>query len=147
MKVLDLQCAYQHIFEAWFGSEADFQDQRMRGMVACPVCGNAAVNKMLCAPRLNLSSDKAHVPDLSDNEAELRNDRSAQALWVELGRRIVAGTVDVGDEFAEEARRMHYGETQPRGIRGHASTAEAQALVEEGIAVMQLPAFLKEPLH
>ncbi|WP_332815647.1 DUF1178 family protein [Ramlibacter sp.] len=136
MKVLNLQCSHQHAFEGWFGSEDDFRGQLERGLVECPMCGDTAITKMLSAPRLNLGAppepsarrDVATVPD-----ADL------QKAWLKMVRHVMANTEDVGERFAEEARRIHYGETEERGIRGQASREETQALLEEGIGVLPLP--------
>jgi len=145
MKVLNLQCSQQHSFEGWFGSEAEFQDQLARGLVECPLCGDASVTKMLSAPRLNLGSGKE--PQRQDVVAA--PDATVQAAWMKMVRHVMANTEDVGARFPEEARRMHYGETEERGIRGQASPEETQALVEEGIGVLPLPIpkALKEPLQ
>jgi hypothetical protein len=150
MKVLDLQCAHGHAFEGWFGSEDDFLSQSERAMVQCPLCGDAAVHKKPSAPRLNLSTSRQ---DKGTDEVEVRSqaapDPSITAAWLELSRRIVANTQDVGERFAEEARRMHYGEAEERSIRGKTTVDEARALVEEGIEIlpMLLPRSLKEPLQ
>jgi hypothetical protein len=135
VKVLDLQCSQQHSFEGWFGSEHDFQDQLARGLVECPFCGDAAVTKMLSAPRLNLGS--AREPQRQDVVAA--PDVTMQAAWMKMVRHVMANTEDVGPRFPEEARRIHYGEAEERGIRGQASAQETQALVEEGIGVLPLP--------
>lgn len=151
MKVLNLQCARQHIFEGWFSSEADFQDQLGRRLVECPVCGNASIAKMLSAPRLNLGGVRQEIQPLQEIESSAGSDsdQSLQTIWTWLARRVVANTVDVGDQFAEEARKIHYGERAERGIRGNASRAETESLIEEGIAIMplELPEFLKGQLQ
>lgn len=139
MKVLDLQCAHQHVFEGWFASEDDFLGQRERGLVECPACGNASITKRLSAPRLNLGSARAEVTPAPDLVATVGADQTLQAAWMAVARRIIATTDDVGNKFAEEARKIHYGESPERGIRGQASRAETEALIEEGIAVMPLP--------
>lgn len=149
MKVLDLQCAQTHVFEGWFASEDDFTSQLARGLVACPMCGDIAIHKKLSAPRLNLGSPQA--PENGKHEvATVQPDEAAmQAAWLGMAKRIVANTEDVGERFAEEARRIHYGESQQRGIRGQASKAETESLMEEGISVMQLalPEVLKGRLQ
>jgi len=149
MKVLDLQCAHAHVFEGWFGSEDDFAGQLARGLIACPMCGDVAISKKLSAPRLNLGN--THEPQSGKQEVvTLDHDDSAmQAAWLGMAKRIVANTEDVGERFAEEARRIHYGETEQRGIRGKATKAESESLMEEGIAVMQLalPEVLKGRLQ
>jgi hypothetical protein len=140
MKVLDLQCAHRHVFEGWFASEDDFLSQCERGLVQCPVCGDASITKKLSAPRLNLGSTRAEVPDTPQDVASVAGvEQTLQAAWMAVARRIIATTDDVGESFAEEARKIHYGEIRERGIRGKASRAETDALIEEGIAVMPLP--------
>lgn len=159
MKVLDLQCGVQHTFEGWFGSEAEFQDQLARGLVECPLCGDAQITKLLSAPRLNLGSGKQPQPDPPQQDQQGQPaqrqelvsapDATVQAAWMKMVRHVMANTEDVGSRFPEEARRMHYGETEERGIRGQASQQETQALVEEGIGVLPLPIpkVLKETLQ
>ncbi len=149
MKVLDLQCSQQHSFEGWFGSEADFQDQLGRGLVECPLCGDVAVSKMLSAPRLNLGAAKEPAQPQAQHEVVAAPDKTMQAAWMKMVRHVMANTEDVGARFPEEARRMHYGETGERGIRGQATPDETQALLEEGIGVLPLPIpkALKEPMQ
>lgn len=149
MKVLDLQCRQRHVFEGWFASEDDFLDQRSRGLVECPVCGDAIITKRLSAPRLNLVGGRDEAPALQNIVPVVPQEESLQAAWLEVARRIVATTDDVGERFAEEARKIHYGEVKARGIRGQASRAETDSLLEEGIAVLPvlLPALLKGPLQ
>ena len=146
MKVLNLQCSQQHGFEGWFGSEDEFQDQLARGLVECPLCGDAVVIKLLSAPRLNLGSGK---DSSASQQVVSAPDQTMQAAWMKMVRHVMANTEDVGPRFPEEARRMHYGETEERGIRGQASVRETQELVEEGIGVLPLPIpkALKEPLQ
>jgi hypothetical protein len=158
MKVLNLQCSQHHIFEGWFGSEADFRSQCSRALVQCPVCGDPSVTKMLSAPRLNLSgatapqqppSTQSTVSPASD-ALEVAPSRSVlTAAWAEMSLRLAANTKDVGDQFAEQARRMHYGETESQAIRGQTSLAQARELVEEGIDVLPLllPEAMKGPLQ
>ena len=162
MKVLDLQCAHSHVFEGWFGSEADFQDQLSRGLVQCPLCSNAVVTKRMSAPRLNFGKSSAgkgqDIVDVSaKGESAASTDvatvpsaeQAMAAAWMAMTRKILANTQDVGDKFAEEARKIHYGETDERSIRGKATPNETQELIEEGIAVMPfyLPDALKGPLQ
>ena len=146
MKVLDLQCIHGHSFEGWFGNEEAFQDQLLRGLVECPLCGDTGVTKLLSAPRLNLGAAQTQVPK---QEVMTAPDAALQAAWMKMVRHVMANTEDVGERFAEEARRIHYGETEERGIRGQASRDETEALLDEGIGVMPLPIpkGLKEPLQ
>jgi len=161
MKVLDLQCAQGHGFEGWFGSEDDFQSQQARALVQCPLCGDATISKKLSAPRLSLS--RASAPEARERyESSDQSAQSEQALavagpqdadmakrWMEIGRHLMANTTDVGQRFAEEARKIHYGEAPERGIRGQTSAREARELIEEGIGVLPfaLPEALKGPLQ
>jgi len=160
MKVLDLHCEHQHVFEGWFASEDDFQSQLARGLLTCPLCGSQSLSKKLSAPRLNLGAAApaaspeapapAAVPAMPDamDLAQL-NPQQLQAAWMKAVKEVMAQTEDVGERFAEEARKIHYGETEARGIRGQASREQAQALEEEGIQVVALPipVALKGPLQ
>jgi hypothetical protein len=123
-----LRCAEDHEFEGWFRDGASFETQSEAGEIACPHCGSAKIEKAPMAPRLARS---AKAPDVSP--AEMR-----QALTA-LRRHVEASCDYVGPRFAEEARRMHYGETKPKGIYGESSPDEAKALAEEGIAVARIP--------
>ncbi|MGF6347768.1 DUF1178 family protein [Variovorax sp. W2I14] len=150
MKVLDLRCTHGHGFEGWFASNEAFETQLAGGLVECPVCGDTAIVKLLSAPRLNLGNAKAPAAEAapaapSQAPAQL----SPEARWMRAVREVIAKTEDVGDRFAEEARKMHYGETEERGIRGQATPEQTEALLDEGIAVMPLPmpAALKETLQ
>jgi hypothetical protein len=177
MKVLDLKCAHQHVFEGWFASEDDFQSQLARGLVACPMCADVSISKQLSAPRLNLGaappkalpspaspsvaaaggqgapSSTEIVPapaapaDVSPQDRQALQDM--QGDWLKMVRQVMANTEDVGSHFAEVARQMHYGEADERSIRGQTSREEAVALLEEGISVLPLPmpAALKETLQ
>ena len=164
MKVLNLRCAQGHGFEGWFASEDDFQGQRQRGLLDCPLCGDRAVDKLPSAPRLNLSGARAPAGPAAASKAA-QAARSAydavaggspaaapepaavasavpaelQALWLHTVRQVMERTEDVGERFPEEVRRMHYGETETRGIRGQASAEERAELADEGIEVLPLP--------
>lgn len=152
MKVLDLQCPTSHVFEGWFASEDDFQGQLQRGLVECPVCGDTHITKKLSAPRLNLgASEPVASPAADSGKRDVTNTPNAalQAAWMQAVRHVMANTEDVGEHFAEEARKIHYGETEERGIRGQASREETMELLEEGIGVLPLPVpkGLKGPLQ
>ena len=140
MKVLDLQCEQHHRFEGWFASEQDFAGQLERGLVACPVCNGTSITKLLSAPRLSLGHRReAPASSKQDVVVPASPELAMQAAWLAMAKRVVANTDDVGDGFAEEARKMHYGEAEQRGIRGKATREETEALMEEGIEVMPLP--------
>jgi hypothetical protein len=149
MKVLDLQCSHGHTFEGWFASEDDYLSQCERGMVQCPLCGDASVQKKLSAPRLNLSTQRQERPADMEVVRDVQPNQALMTAWLELTRKLVANTQDVGDQFAEEARKMHYGEKEERAIRGRTSLDEARALLDEGIDVlpMLLPPSAKETLQ
>ena len=159
MKVLNLRCAHDHRFEGWFASTADYESQCERGMVACPLCDDKSISRLPSAPRLNVSKQRhadvrearepAPTRESSDigkpctPAAEVAQVRM-QAQWLRAVRQVLNNTEDVGDRFPEEARRIHYGEAQERGIRGRASREDAEALRDEGIEVTALP--VPEPL-
>jgi len=157
MKVLDLQCSAQHRFEGWFASEEDFLSQCDRALVQCPLCGDAQVHKTPSAPRLNLISSRHErraaapesSPALATSGPAAAPAQAAMAAWLELSRRLLENTQDVGEQFAQEARKMHYGETEERAIRGQTTLDDARALVEEGIELMPLlvPESLKGTLQ
>ena len=145
MKVLDLQCGNGHTFEGWFASIDAYTDQCARALVECPACGDARITKKLSAPRLNLGAvrkEEATKPQPVAGPAIAP--QNATAAWMEMARQVIANTDDVGNQFAQEARRIHYGEADARGIRGTSSPDEALELLEEGIAV--LPLLLPEAL-
>ena len=150
MKVLNLRCAHEHVFEGWFASDEDFQSQGERGLVACPLCDDKTIHRLPSAPRLNVSKQRDVVPaGESAVAASPSGPQAHQAKWLRAVRHMIASTEDVGERFPEEARRIHYGEAQERAIRGRASSADADALREEGIEVMSVavPEPLKGPLQ
>jgi hypothetical protein len=149
VKVLDLQCDFGHRFEGWFSSEQDFISQKESGALTCPLCGETRISKRLSAPRLNLGAPQPEVQPNSQQPRVNDCDASVQNAWVEMGRRLIANTDDVGSQFAEEARRIHYGEAPKRGIRGQATLDETHSLIDEGVPVLPLsiPDSLKQPLH
>ena len=158
MKVLDLRCGAGHGFEGWFASEDDYGSQRERGLLDCPVCGNAEVMRLPSAPRLNLSGARAPeaaapapapAPSSTSLTETAVHGNAATARFVEAVAELLKNTQDVGPRFAEEARRIHYGESDARAIRGQATPQEREALADEGIEVFTLPGGLppKTPLQ
>ncbi len=165
MKVLDLRCAQGHGFEGWFGSEADYQSQQERGLLTCPLCADTSISRLPSAPRLNLSGAREPSAQVSATApvSEARSTSAAtplvtqpatvtpsdalpptvvgelQRAWLAAVRHVVQNTEDVGPRFAEEVRRIHYGETEHRAIRGQASAEEREALHDEGIETLVLP--------
>ncbi|NYT44662.1 DUF1178 family protein [Alcaligenaceae bacterium] len=156
LKVFDLQCQQGHVFEGWFGSEDSYESQHQRGLLTCPVCNSNQVSKMLSAPRLNVShlrqEDAPSRPSSSGKQAGATAvaapaSSQMQQLQAEVLRRIrsmLRSAENVGPRFADEARRMHEGETQERAIRGTATMEEQEALAQDGIAVMPVPDFLDD---
>ena len=142
MKVLNLRCAQEHRFEGWFASDEDFHSQVERGLLACPLCNDTAIVRLPSAPRLNVAKLREE-PAAPPTEEGGRT--RAQAKWLRAVREMIDGTEDVGERFPEEARRIHYGEAEQRGIRGRATPQDADALREEGIEVVSvaLPEALK----
>jgi hypothetical protein len=142
MKVLNLACAHEHRFEGWFASDEDYTSQCERGLVECPLCADTTITRLPSAPRLNVSKQREVVamPDALSQQ---------QSRWMRAVRHLMANTEDVGERFPEEARRIHYGEVEQRGIRGRASPEDTDALREEGIEVMALavPEALKGPVQ
>jgi hypothetical protein len=146
MKVLNLRCASGHVFEGWFASEDDFMGQNGRAQIECPLCADRVITRMPAAPRLNLSGarapEKASAPALAPAVAPSATptaDADMQTVWLSAVRKLMAQTEDVGTRFAEEARRIHYGESPHRGIRGHATPEQREALQEEGIETVAIP--------
>lgn len=128
MIVFDLKCRSGHVFEAWFGSTADYDAQQARGLVACPVCEDVAVSKAVMAPAVPAKGNRAPA----DTKAML-------AALARLQAEIEAKCEDVGERFAEEARAVHLGEAPARPILGLATPEQAAALAEDGIEVGRLP--------
>jgi hypothetical protein len=141
MKVLNLRCANGHGFEGWFGSDDDFMDQNGRGLVECPLCADKVVTRMPSAPRLNLSGAREEAPPAPQvpQVQQAPQPADVQAAFFKAVREMMQRTEDVGPRFAEEARRIHYGEAPERGIRGKASAEEREALRDEGIETFALP--------
>src|SRR5829696_5686781 len=135
MKVLNLRCEDDHRFEGWFASDDEVAAQLEGGRIACPLCGNTAIRRLPSAPRLNVTRHSATTTQAGDATLSM----TQQSQWLRAVRHVISSTEDVGDRFAEEARRIHYGEVEERGIRGRASREDADALREEGIEVMALP--------
>lgn len=137
MIIFDLKCGQDHVFEAWFGSSQDFEDQRARGLVACPICGDTAIGKAVMAPAVGAKGNQssgaamANIAD-ADRAAMLNALAEAQA-------KILENSEWVGRGFADRARAMHYGEESHASIHGEVAPAEAKALIDEGVKVAPLP--------
>ncbi|TVV73295.1 DUF1178 family protein [Sphingomonas solaris] len=154
MIVFDLACeGGGHVFEAWFGSTGDYDSQQARGLVSCPICGDAKVAKAVMAPRVSAKSNSltvspARSAERSVAKAETPPPEEMKALltaMAEVQRRALATSDYVGDSFAAEARAIHLGESDQRSIHGIATPAQARGLVEDGIEVAPLPFPVRPP--
>ena len=141
MKVLNLRCGHDHRFEGWFASDDDFVSQGERGLIACPICSDQTITRLPSAPRVNIlgRGDSARPAASVHAAVPAAQPEKQQAQWLRALREMIASTEDVGERFVEEARRIHYGEAEQRGIRGQASREDAESLRDEGIEVMSLP--------
>jgi hypothetical protein len=129
MILFSLRCAHGHEFEGWFRDGDGFEAQREAGEIVCPECGETSVEKAVMAPRLGRSRET--IPSISP--AQFR------AALFEMRRQIETRCDYVGNRFAEEARRIHYGEIDAHGIYGEASEEESRELTDEGISFGRIP--------
>jgi len=145
MKVFNLSCDNEHAFEGWFASAEDFDRQQESNLVECPVCGSHTVRKLLSAPRINRGVEAPQAKQ----EVTMPNDAAMQSLMLQMAQHIRANTEDVGEQFPEEARRIHYDEAPKRSIRGLASRDQAAELADEGIDILPVPFgnLLKNPVQ
>ena len=162
MKVYNLSCPLEHRFEGWFASEEDCLDQQGKGMLACPICDSTEITRMPSAPRIAKSSSMKGSPvsALSTDVVQASPEASGglsgevmaltgndhgqleaqvQAAFLKGMRELMGRSEDVGNAFAEEARKIHYKESPERSIRGQTTLDEAEALREEGIEVVAMP--------
>jgi hypothetical protein len=135
MILYTLRCENDHEFEAWFASSAAYDRAAKAGQNACPVCGSGEVGKAIMAPAVSGTRKRDTV---SLAAPDLRNQAMRDALK-EFRRKVTENADYVGDKFAEEARKIHFNESEPRGIYGEATAEEARDLVEEGISFQPLP--------
>jgi hypothetical protein len=154
-----LACDAGHAFESWFPSSAAYDEQAERGLVSCPVCGSSRIAKQLMRPSI-ARTDRAEAatalqsdtlpapmpstpvqPPVPNPPVALfsEQERALRQMLREVREQVVRNAEHVGDRFVDEARRMHYGETEHRSIYGEAKPEEARELVEEGVAIMPLP--------
>lgn len=149
MIVFDLKCRDQgHVFEAWFGSSEDYEAQRGRGLVECPLCGSQNVEKAVMAPRLAAKGNQAGRVPVAPPQAVSSEPEAVKAMLATLAsmqKKLLETSSYVGDRFAEEARAIHLGEADGRPIHGRATPAEAKSLAEDGIEIAALPFPIMEP--
>ncbi|MEQ8164726.1 MAG: DUF1178 family protein [Alphaproteobacteria bacterium] len=153
MIVYTLVCSEEHEFEIWFRDSAAYEDQKAAGDIACPVCGDTAVTKAIMAPNVSSSRKRESRMPMVATEAESlpqagggrpdgshhMGNRAAMEMLRAFHKHLKENCEDVGDRFPEEARKIHHGESEQRGIYGEATDEEAQELIEEGIAVGRIP--------
>lgn len=133
MIIFDLKCAPQgHVFEAWFGSSEDYEGQRARGLVSCPVCGSGEIDKAPMAPAVGAKGNQADGLPPAQMKALLGAMADAQ-------KKLLESSEHVGPRFADEARAIHLGEAEARAIHGQATPEQASELREEGVPVAPLP--------
>ena len=130
-----LVCETDHDFDAWFGSSEDFEKQTKRGLVTCPVCNSPKVQKSLMAPSVSTARKKEKMAVAQVSEVH----KAALTEMRKIRDHIVDNSENVGDKFPDEARKIHYGEADERGIYGEASRDEVHSLLEEGIGIAPLP--------
>jgi hypothetical protein len=135
MIVFDLKCkGVGHVFEAWFGSSEDYEDQRGRGLVVCPLCGDGRIDKAVMAPRVAAKGNRS-----GEAPADPEATKAMLAAMAAAQKEMLEKSSYVGDRFADEARAIHLGEAAARSIHGKATRAETESLIEDGIHVSPLP--------
>ncbi len=135
-----LTCDEGHRFEGWFSSNADFDRQLGANLVQCPDCGSPHVTKSLMAPAVSKGTNRQEKTGLAMSPQQ----KEAMGKLKGLVQALKESSEDVGERFPEEARKIHYGEAEERGIFGRASREEARSLIEEGIGVAPLPDFSED---
>ena len=136
MILYDLICDNEHTFEAWFASSEQFDKQNKKKLINCPICNSNSIRKALMAPKLRgtKKSNQSFKQKKEQNETK----KLAKKLK-QLKKFIENNTEDVGKNFTEEAKKIYYGETKPRSIRGETTREQAKELIEEGIPIAKLP--------
>ena len=141
MILFDLQCDKNHKFECWFASSIKYEEQLKDKMIICPYCNSTKIQKSLMAPNINTKSTSKNSK--KNNKKKLAQNNLEKQIK-KFKKYIEKNTDNVGKNFAEEARKIYYGETKSRPIRGESTEKEAQELAEEGISFSQLPWHSKE---
>ncbi|SIO08078.1 hypothetical protein SAMN02745824_2876 [Parasphingorhabdus marina DSM 22363] len=160
MIVFDLVCEPQgHTFEGWFGSSAEFEDQKARGLLTCPACGSLSVSKGLMAPNVSAKGNQSSRGPAREKDAGSASSSGGVSnapaippeqgeilkLAAEVQAKLLEQSEWVGEEFPEKAREIHYGETDEKSVHGTATPDEVEALEEEGIEIASLPFPLTSP--
>lgn len=153
MIVFDLGCCKGHVFEAWFGSSEDYDDQRARGLVSCPICASTAIKKAVMAPHVGRKGNQIAIRSPAVDEAmpsisEGPSPEQAKAMLKALAdaqAKVLEKSEWVGKGFADEARAMHLGDIEHRSIHGQTTPEEAKSLLDEGVPVAPLPFPVRPP--
>jgi hypothetical protein len=153
--VFDLHCTNGHVFEAWFGSSEDYENQRTRGLVSCPMCNSSDVDKAVMAPRIGRKGNQqpeAPAPTAKGKAVPMAKDGPAPEQVKAVLRALADAQTEmlkqsdwVGDRFADEARAMHLGEAEQRAIHGQTTAEDAKSLIEDGVPVAPLPFPVRPP--
>ena len=141
MIVFDLRCGSGHVFEAWFGSSAAYEEQRAAAMIACPLCGTNDVAKAVMAPNVAAKGNRRAAPSAPAQPPHDPAPEAVKAAMAEIARiqtRLLEKSEWVGHAFADRARAMHEGEEPHATIHGQATPEQAKALIEEGVPVAPL---------
>lgn len=152
MIVFDLGCGNGHVFEAWFGSSEDYEEQRERGLVTCPICASTSIEKAVMAPRVGRKGNQIAVRSLAVEQAPTLPDavspeqaKAALKALAEAQAKMLEKSEWVGKGFADQARAMHLGDMEHRSIYGQTTSEEAKSLLDEGVPVAPLPFPVRPP--
>jgi hypothetical protein len=137
MKVFNLQCQFGHSFEGWFQSGEDYNSQSSKGILICPICEDNIISRIPSAA--HIQSTKSSSLDKSNDEHNKNINKEVKKKLLEVAQQILQDSENVGDQFANEARRIHRNEAKSRTIHGTATIDESKELKEEGIDVLTLP--------
>ena len=141
MILFDLCCSNNHVFEGWFASTLQYEKQKKMKLISCPICGDTKISKSLMAPNISSKSNKKVKSSKVINKSDTKNILQDLKKFKNI---IEKNTTDVGKNFAEEARKIYYGETKNQAIRGETSAEDAKELKEEGVPFASIPWFPKE---
>ncbi|AGF46724.1 hypothetical protein CDSE_0399 [Candidatus Kinetoplastibacterium desouzaii TCC079E] len=142
IKVFDLQCNNKHVFEGWFNSHNDYEEQNSHRMIECPICSSSIITKRLSSPYINNKSNNTERTKSTESQKDIIE--LTQAQIIKNLRDIIKKAEDVGNDFAKEARLIQTGESEKRSIKGTISQDEMQKLEEDGIEIIPIPNFLKK---
>ena len=132
MILFHLKCDKNHVFEAWFASSSQYEKQQKKNLINCPVCNSNKIKKSLMTPKLKGTKK-------TDNSKNIVNNKKIIGKIKEFKTFIEKNTVDVGKNFTEEAKKIYYGESKPKLIRGETTKEQAKELLDEGIPIARLP--------